>query len=76
MSQALWIAKTGLDADGAREVLRTRSFRNEVDRDWQRSREMGLTGVPAFASDGRGVTGAQPYEVLEQLLVLARARKR
>jgi predicted DsbA family dithiol-disulfide isomerase len=39
----------------AREVLEKRSFKPAVDADWQKSREYG-------------VTGAQPYQVLEQLV--------
>ena len=58
----------GLPADKAREVLEQRSFKAAVDADWQKSREYGVTGVPTFVSGGRGVVGAQPYEVLEQLV--------
>jgi predicted DsbA family dithiol-disulfide isomerase len=58
----------GLPAEKAREVLEKRSFRPAVDADWQKSREYGVTGVPTFVAGGRGVVGAQPYEVLEQLV--------
>src|SRR5438067_3088280 len=58
----------GLPGDKAREVLDKRSFKGAVDADWQKSREYGVTGVPTFVSGGRGVAGAQPYEVLEQLI--------
>jgi len=58
----------GLPGDKAREVLEQRSFKAAVDADWQKSREYGVTGVPTFVSGGRGVVGAQPYEVLEQLV--------
>jgi predicted DsbA family dithiol-disulfide isomerase len=37
---------------------------------------LGITGVPTFVADGRGVVGAQPYEALERLVVLAGATKR
>jgi predicted DsbA family dithiol-disulfide isomerase len=35
-----------------------------------------VTGVPTFVVQGRGVVGAQPYEILERLVVLAGAQQR
>jgi predicted DsbA family dithiol-disulfide isomerase len=58
----------GLPADEAADVLRERRYRAGVDADWAKSRDYGVTGVPTFVSGGHGVVGAQPYEVLEQLL--------
>src|SRR5688572_13394318 len=58
----------GLSADEAAEALRERRYRTGVDADWAKSREYGVTGVPTFVSGGRGVVGAQPYEVLVQLV--------
>ncbi len=68
--------RLGLDADAAREVLEQRSFKSAVDGDWQRSRELAITGVPTFVAGGYGAVGAQPYETLEQLVVKAGARPR
>ena len=62
----------GLPGDKAREVLTTRSFKPAVDADWEKSRAYGVTGVPTFVAGGQGVVGAQPYEVLEQLVEEAR----
>ena len=59
----------GLPGEEATEVLRARSFKAAVDADWAKSREYGVTGVPTFVAGGRGVVGAQPYEVLEELVV-------
>lgn len=58
----------GLDGHEARWVLTERTFREHVDRDWQRSRHLGVTGVPTFVVGHRGVVGAQPYEVLADLV--------
>jgi predicted DsbA family dithiol-disulfide isomerase len=66
----------GLPADAARDVLTNRTFKDAVDADWTRSREIGVTGVPTFVCDGYGVVGAQPYEMLEQLIVKAGAEPR
>ena len=57
----------GLSADGAREVLEKRTFKDAVDADWKLSRRYGVTGVPTFVVGRYGVVGAQPYEALEQL---------
>ncbi len=61
-------AAVGLPADEARAVLTERRFKDAVDADWQKSRQYGVTGVPTFVAGRQGVVGAQPYEVLEQLL--------
>ena len=61
--------RLGLSANEARDVLTTRRFRQAVDADWQRSRQLGVTGVPTFVVGKRGLVGAQPYESLEQLVL-------
>jgi predicted DsbA family dithiol-disulfide isomerase len=66
----------GLPADEAREVLTERRFKDAVDADWAKSHRYGVTGVPTFVAGRYGVVGAQPYEVLEQLLDKAGARRR
>jgi predicted DsbA family dithiol-disulfide isomerase len=65
----LEIAKqVGLDEEKAREVLEKRSFKAAIDADWEKSRDYGVTGVPTFVHDGKGVVGAQPYEALVELI--------
>jgi predicted DsbA family dithiol-disulfide isomerase len=65
-------AGAGLPEREAREVIGTRSWRAGVDADWARAREYGITGVPTFLVGDRGLVGAQPYEVLEQLVLTGR----
>ena len=65
----------GLPVDEARSVLSERRFREAVDADWVKSQRYGITGVPAFVSGQHGVVGAQPYEVLEQLVITAGAER-
>ena len=60
--------QVGLPVDAAREVLEKRTFKDAVDADWKLSRQYGITGVPTFVVGRQGVVGAQPYEVLEQLV--------
>jgi predicted DsbA family dithiol-disulfide isomerase len=62
------VKANGLSVEAASEVLEQRSFSDAVDTDWNKSRQYGVTGVPTFVAGGQGVVGAQPYEVLEQLM--------
>ena len=66
----------GLDAAEARRGLASRSFRGAVDEHWARSRALGVTAVPTFVAGGKGVVGAQPSEILEQLVLAAGAEPR
>ena len=65
-------AAAGLPADDAREVIEKRTHRAAIDADWEKSRRYGVTGVPTFVAGDNGVVGAQPYEVLVQLVRQAR----
>lgn len=58
----------GLSGEAARAVLENRTLKEAVDEDWAKSRQYGITGVPTFVAGGYGVVGAQPYEVLAQLI--------
>ena len=66
----------GLDGREARRIIDERVFKDEVDADWQKSASYGVTGVPTFVAARYGVVGAQPYEVLEQLVQKAGAARR
>lgn len=68
--------QVGLPAVEARKVLVERRFRESVDADWQRSRELGITSVPTFVIGNRGLVGAQPYEQLESLVTSVSAQHR
>jgi len=59
----------GLPEEEARAVLQLRSFQEAVDADWSRAHAMGISAVPTFVLNRQAVVGAQPYEVLEQLLI-------
>src|SRR4051794_23156557 len=66
----------GLSGEEARAVLIERRFKDAVDADWAKSHGYGVTGVPTFVAGRHGVVGAQPYEVLEQLVERAGAPRR
>ena len=57
-------------------LLEERTFEAEIDADWQKSQQYGVTGVPTYVAGGFGVVGAQPYEALEQLMTQVGAEKR
>ena len=58
----------GLPGEEAKRVLTQRTFRHQVDADWQRCRSLGITSVPTFVIGDQGLVGAQPYEQLEALV--------
>ncbi len=61
-----------LDPDEAERVLTEGEYRISVDDDWDYSHKLGVTAVPTFLAAGRSVVGAQPYEVLERLIQVAK----
>ena len=65
----------GLNEAEACNVLEDRTFKEAVDRDWAKAREVGVTGVPTYLAGGAGVVGAQSYETLAQLVEHAIGQK-
>jgi predicted DsbA family dithiol-disulfide isomerase len=62
-------ADIGLDRATARGVLTSDEYRQSVEEDEHTARSLGVTGVPFFVIDRRyGVSGAQPPEVMAQVL--------
>ena len=59
---------SGLPREETEEAISKRRFRNEVDSDWKRARELGVRGVPTFVFGNRALVGAQPYETMKQLV--------
>lgn len=68
--------QVGLPAAEAETILTSRRFRDAVDADWRRARDLGITGVPTFVMGDRGVVGTQPFEALEQFVKSAGAQQR
>ena len=58
----------GLEEAAAQRVLEQREYKPIVDRDWQLSRQLGITAVPTFILGGRRLVGAQSYAALESLV--------
>ena len=70
------VKSIGLDEEEARAVIAEGRYKDAVDSDWAKSRSYGVTGVPTYVSNGQGVTGAQPYDVLQKLMHDVGAQKR
>ena len=62
------VTKSNLDIDEARSVIKNRTFKSNIDVDWEKSRKYGVTGVPTIVYAGQSLVGAQPYENLVQFL--------
>jgi len=63
----------GLPADEVRDVLLTERYAEDVRDDERTAEQLGVRGVPFFVVDRAvAVSGAQPPEVLRQLLEQAR----
>jgi predicted DsbA family dithiol-disulfide isomerase len=59
----------GLDGNELRAALESGAFKKQTDDGLTWSRAIGVTAVPTFIFDDRyGVVGAQPYEVLEEMM--------
>lgn len=65
-----------LPADKIQAVLNDRLYRAQVDSDWNRCRELGISSVPTYQANNQQVVGAQSYEVLQELVLSAGARPR
>jgi predicted DsbA family dithiol-disulfide isomerase len=62
-------AEAGLDADEVRGALDEGRYVGAVRADEAEAQALGIRGVPFFVVDRRyGVSGAQPAEVLRQVL--------
>jgi predicted DsbA family dithiol-disulfide isomerase len=62
-------ADVGLDARRVEEVLASEEYAAEVEADIREAAALGATGVPFFVIDRKyGVAGAQPTEVMTQVL--------
>ena len=65
-----------LDPARAREVIDRRTYREAVDRDWQRCQEMEINVVPTFMVGERRLVGALSYKALESMLTSAGVARR
>ncbi len=69
-------ASVELPSEEAETVLATRAFKAEVDADWNLSREKAITAVPTFVINQDKYVGAQPYEMLVNIMEANGVKKR
>lgn len=62
------VRHTGLSATEAAEVIDQRTYREAVDRDWERSMRNGIRAVPTFSLNRELLVGAQPFHVIEEFV--------
>ena len=62
-------ASIGLPRDEATAVISGRRYKAAVNVDWALSKEKGITAVPTFVVNHDRLVGAQPYEMLEKLMI-------
>ncbi|MET0674004.1 MAG: DsbA family oxidoreductase [Microbacterium pygmaeum] len=61
--------EAGLDADDARDALRSERYLDAVRADQAQAQAYGINGVPFFVIDGKyGVSGAQPADAFAQIV--------
>ena len=61
--------EAGLSTQEAREVLENHVFKEAVDVDWMRSRQIGISGLPTFVIGQYGIAGTKSYEMLERFVI-------
>ena len=66
----------GLPLEEARQVLAERRVMQEVDADWHKAQQYGITAVPSFVAGQTKLVGAHPYNVLAGQLGAAGAQRR
>ena len=62
------VSKSGLNPEEARKVIKNRLFMKNIDEDWNKSRNYGVTGVPTYVYQKQSMVGAQPHENLVEFL--------
>ncbi|RME83555.1 MAG: hypothetical protein D6775_07805 [Caldilineae bacterium] len=61
-------AELELDTEAFNRCLDERTYQDEVAADFREGVAAGVTGTPAFFINGVFVSGAQPYEVFQQVI--------
>ena len=61
--------EAGLSKKEATEVLENCVYKEAVDTDWMRSRQIRILGVPTFVIGQYRISGARPYVMLECFVV-------
>ena len=60
-----------LPENEAGSILDSRSYGGKVDAHWQEAHQLGISAVPTFLMGFNRVVGAQSYEALSDLVMMA-----
>lgn len=60
--------KIGLDTTAFTECLQSGRFASRISQDAQSISSLGVRGTPGFLVNGRYISGAQPFQVFEQII--------
>ena len=60
--------EVGLDVDTFTECLDSDKYAARVYQDAQSIQSLGVRGTPGFVVNGRYISGAQPFEVFQQVI--------
>ncbi len=61
-------AEIGLDTVAFGECLSSGRYGNQIKQESLSAQSMGIRGTPAFLVNGVFVSGAQPYEVFQEII--------
>lgn len=62
-------AESGLNADGLREALETRQYRDQVDEEISVVQEIGVSAVPTFIFNNEyAIVGAETYPAFQRMM--------
>jgi protein-disulfide isomerase len=61
-------ASIGLDTTSFNNCLTSGRYSNQIARESQSVQSMGVRGTPAFLVNGVFISGAQPFEVFQQVI--------
>ena len=61
------ISNLNLPKNEAKDVLSNRVYKNEIDKHWQLSYKVGVTGVPTYILNKNYLVGAQDNKNFESL---------
>ena len=70
------VKNCGLPKNEALEIIKTGAFGKPVDIDWDRSEELGIMVAPTYIMNGTKLMGSQPYEKLEELMIVNKILKK
>ena len=61
-------SEVGINSQGAKDLLNSDSYMDQVNQDQQLAAQLGANGVPFYVIDMKfGISGAQPQEVFNQI---------